>query len=73
MDKNKKIKIIISLLALTLIFPPWYYIYNGNVINSGFDFIFNLSGRQTVNIPFLLTEWIAIGILGFLLNKIDKK
>lgn len=48
-------------------FPPYVRIYKGNVLDSGFTFIFDLPSRATVNVSMLFAEMIGVLIIGAIL------
>lgn len=67
-QKQQKLsKIICVIVGLIVSFPPYVLVYKGNVIRSGFSFIFDLPSRATVNVSMLFAEMIGVLIIGGIL------
>lgn len=74
---NLVITVCILALFLTLLFPPYYWNFNRNVVGAGFGFIFTgpfdirFTDRARLDIPVLLTLWGGILLIGALFSQID--
>ncbi len=73
-QKQKKLSKIISvIIGLIIVFPPYVKLYKGNVVASGFSFIFDLPSRATVNVSMLFAEMIGALIIGVILFYASKE
>jgi len=60
------------LMAVMLLFPPFYLTFRGQNLNAGYSFILNPPGMALVNTGMLLIQYLvvsAIGFIGWLLLK----
>lgn len=73
MNKNQKIALLVTAVAIILIFvfPPFQIVLQGSTFNMGYGFIFsppiwgdNENLKAFVNIGMLLIEWMGAVILG---------
>ncbi len=74
-QKQKKLSKIISvIIGLIVVFPPYVIrLYQGNVVENGFSFIFDLPSRATVNVSMLFAEMIGALIIGVILFYASKE
>jgi len=57
-----------------VVFPPYVIrLYQGNVVENGFSFIFDLPSRATVNVSMLFAEMIGALIIGVILFYASKE
>jgi hypothetical protein len=71
-DAQRKIlKGVLAAISITVLFPPFHSVTQGYTVGLGFGFI--LSGAAyngytgTVDVAFLLAEWVAIGVIASIL------
>lgn len=67
MNGRQKIAIVAtaSVMLIMLLFPPFQFVTDGNVLNYGYRFLFVPPySFLSVNIPLLLVEWIMVVIIG---------
>ena len=65
-DRQKSVLIVAAIVVLgMLLYPPFHIIWTeGRVIGSGYRWIFNPPEYATVDTGLLLTQWIAVLIVG---------
>lgn len=74
-DKRKILKGMLIAIIATLLFPPMatYHPMGGIVSWDGFGFLLSSHSRSTIMVSMLLTEWIAIAIIGAILWRLSSE
>ncbi|HOD79761.1 MAG TPA: hypothetical protein PKI10_16025 [Syntrophorhabdus sp.] len=65
-DKQKKVLIASAVTVLVmLLYPPFHVVWEGGkVLSMGYGWIFDPPIYSTVNTGLLLTQWVAVLIVG---------
>jgi hypothetical protein len=71
-DAQRKIlKGALAAISITVLFPPFHFVTNAFTEGLGFGFVLwwpNFQSRTgTVDVAFLLAEWVAIGVIASIL------
>jgi hypothetical protein len=65
---------VASLIVAALIYPPYrvfgWGVASSTVLESGYEFLFSLPDRASVDVLTLLAEWIGICLVGWILFQI---
>lgn len=63
--KQKRVLIAVALVVLgMLVYPPWHFTSNEIVVSQGYSYLFNSHSMATVDTGLLITQWIAVLIIG---------
>lgn len=72
-ETQKKVLIGVGVLVLAmLVYPPYHISTSFRTLESGYDFIFALPHRATIDVATLLAQWVGVlvvGAIAFLLAK----
>jgi len=69
--QRKVLKGALAAISITVLFPPFHFVTNAFTEGLGFGFVLwwpNFQSRTgTVDVAFLLAEWVAIGVIASIL------
>ena len=64
MNSSQKniIRVALFIFAISCIYPPFNIYMRGNLVGSGFQFIWQFDGED-ISLKMLFLEWVAIGVI----------
>jgi hypothetical protein len=67
-EKQKKLLVGVAVAIFGMLcFPPYNEIYDSVLMGNGYAFILDMDTYEYVNIPMLMVQWLAAGIIGGIL------
>ena len=61
-SQKKIIGVALFIFAISCIYAPFNININGNLVGSGFQFIWQFDGED-ISLKMLFLEWVAIGVI----------